>query len=163
MDDWEGLRAAAVVAVWLTIGGGVLMAVIWLVNGGTAAIGPEDEISHESGSTVRPRTRATSFSVVQLTTHALFGLLTAVLLTAGVSRNVDLTGGYVAVLGGLILTAGFGIAMFRKWRSGARPSVPAAERATERVEDRIPGVVAYAHGLAGVATVVLVVALLLVD
>ena len=27
MDDWDGLRTAAVVAMWLTIGGGLVMAV----------------------------------------------------------------------------------------------------------------------------------------
>ena len=80
--------------------------------------------------------------MAQLTTHALFGLLTAGLLTTGVTRNVDLTGGYVAVLGGLVVTGAFGIALFRKWRSGARPSVPAADQATERVEDHISAAVA---------------------
>src|SRR4051812_12329751 len=33
MNDWEGLRSTAVIAVWLTVAGGALMATIWFIGG----------------------------------------------------------------------------------------------------------------------------------
>jgi len=53
MDAWEGLRTAAIVVVWVTVGGGLLLAVLWVARGGGRAIGPEDQIMAESGVPVR--------------------------------------------------------------------------------------------------------------
>src|SRR3712207_4252192 len=99
MDEWSGLRTAAIVVAWLTVSGGVLMAVLWFARGGARAIGPEDELMAETGTAVaRNERRVTSFSSAQLGMHGLLGILTAVLITYGVLRDDDRSGGYIALI-----------------------------------------------------------------
>ena len=82
MDDWEGLRLAAVIVAWLTVAGGLILALTWLALGGGRAIGPEDELMAQAGVPVsRPERRRTALSSAQVGLHGLFGITTASLLT----------------------------------------------------------------------------------
>jgi|GEM_PF-6033016 len=166
MDAWEGLRTAAVIVVWVTVAGGLLMATIWFAAGGAGAVGPEDELMASSGARVQRRSRrVTSLSSAQVGMHGLLGILTACLVTYGALLDDDRTGGYVALLVAIAVTALPGILMFRKWRSGRAPDLTGIDaRPTEgRSEDRLPRPVVYLHGLAALTTAAIVVALLVVD
>jgi hypothetical protein len=166
MDDWIELRTIALVLVWVTVGGGLLMAGLWLSAGGPRALGPEDELGAKAGLPVRSDRRITSFTTVQIGLHATAAVLTAILLTYAMTyEDGERRDAYLALIAALVVTAVPGVMMVRKWRSGLRPDVPVAETGApaERVEDRIPMVVVLAHGLAAAATLGLVVALLLLD
>ena len=165
MDEWAGLRTAAIVVAWLTVSGGLLMAVLWFSRGGAHAIGPEDELMAGTGIEVaREKRRVTSFSSAQVGMHGLLGILTAVLITYGMLRDDDRTAGYFALLVAIVLTATLGTLMFRKWRAGRRPAVPGVDTARrERVEDALPRPVVYLHGAAAMLTLAAVVVLVLVD
>jgi hypothetical protein len=168
VDAWNALRGAAVVVVWLTVGGGLVLASLWLRSGGSRAVGPEDE---ELETVARHHARhsprsdvVTSFSVAQVAGHGLLGVLTAALLTYAATRGTDRSTGYTAVLVAAAVTATPGIIMFRKWACRARPRVADAVAPNSgRVEDHLPRAVVYAHGIAAVATVALVVLLVIVD
>jgi hypothetical protein len=166
MDDWEGLRTAAIVLVWLTVGGGLLLATMWFAFGGARAVGPEDEIMSQAGTPPDPARRTTtSFSSAQVGMHGLLAVLTALLVTYGATLRDDRSGGYVALLGSLAVTAIPGVLMFWKWHTKKRPHVKgvAVGVGRPRVEDRLPKLVVYAHGLAAVATISIIVVLLVVD
>jgi hypothetical protein len=172
MDDWSGLRIAAVVVVWATVAGGLVLGTLWFVFGGGRSVGPEDETlaiqaERDQGTdVVQSRTRRiTSFSTAQVGMHGLLGLITAGLLTYAAVRDSDRGTGYVTVLVAIAITAIPALLMFRKWRSGARPSIAGVtDAATDRrVEDRLPSPVVYLHGVAAVSTATLVVILLAVD
>jgi hypothetical protein len=166
MDDWTGLRTAAIVVVWVTVAGGLTLATLWFVFGGGRSVGPEDEILAEQGAGVQsPARRVTSFSSAQVAMHGLLGLITAGLLTYAAVRESDRATGYVTVLVAIAVTAIPAVLMFRKWKSGQRPAISGVTEAASdrRVEDRLPRTVVYLHGLAAVSTVALVVILLVVD
>jgi hypothetical protein len=95
----------------------------------------------------------------------LLGVLTAILLTWACVRSTDRSTGYVAVLVAVAVTAIPAVLMFLRWSTGRRPAValdPQAARAP-RAEDRLPTAVVFGHGLAALATVVLVMLLLISD
>ena len=168
MDDWSGLRTAAIVVVWATVAGGLALGTLWFVFGGGRSVGPEDETlaeQTEHGSVVQATRRITSFSTAQVGMHGLLGLITAGLLTYAAVRDSDRSTGYVTVLVAVAVTAIPAVLMFRKWRSGARPAISGVTDAASdrRVEDRLPSPVVYLHGLAAVSTVALVAILLAVD
>ena len=53
MDDWSGLRTAAVVVVWATVAGGLVLGSLWFVFGGGRSVGPEDETLAEQAEPIR--------------------------------------------------------------------------------------------------------------
>ncbi|HZB42915.1 MAG TPA: hypothetical protein VE487_18215 [Ilumatobacter sp.] len=168
MDEWAGLRTAVVVVSWLTVLGGLTLAITWFVRGGGRAVGPEDEgLEDVAGQHARGRSNraaVTSFSVAQVATHGLLGVLTAALVTYGAVRDSDRSTGYIAILAAIAVTAVPGIVMFRKWRTNTRPAVSTAVAPTSgRVEDHIPRAVVYGHGLGAAAIAGLVLVLLIVD
>jgi hypothetical protein len=167
MDDWAGLRTAMAIIVWVTVAGGLTMAVIWVASGGGRAVGPETDVSARAGVPVTTANRAvTSFSAAQVAIHGLLGVLTAGLVTYAALRHDDRTAGYLALVIALVVTAIPGVLMVRKWLTGQRPAVVdgvPARSAPERVEDHLPRAVVYLHGLAAVGTAALVVLLLLLD
>src|SRR5215207_2427302 len=140
MDDWSGLRTAAVVVVWATVAGGLVLGTLWFVFGGGRSVGPEDETLAEQAEpdqgtqAVQSRTRRiTSFSTAQVGMHGLLGLITAGLLTYAAVRNSDRSTGYVTVLVAIAVTAIPAVLMFRKWKSGARPAIAGVtDAATDR-------------------------------
>jgi hypothetical protein len=166
VDEWEALRTIAVVVGWITVAGGLLMAIIWLALGGGRAIGPEDELMAQAGIPVTRRERRyTALSTAQVGMHGLFGLATAGLLTYAAARPDDRPSGYLAVLAVAAVTITIGLLMFRKWRSPRRPAIdghPAGDRGP-KVEDRLPRAVVYGHGAAAAAVVILVIVLVVVE
>jgi len=165
MNDWLGLRIAALIVVWSTVVVGVVMAAIWLKAGGGRAVGPEEELLAEGGVAVRTRKReTTSFSVAQVGMHGVLALLTAGLATYALLRPDDRGGGYLAVLGAVLVTGVPGALMYWRWRTGARPRVGGSGSAdSRRVEDHLPSGVVALHGLLVCGIVVLFVGLLAVD
>ena len=166
MDEWTGLRIAVVVVAWVTVLGGLTLAVTWLVAGGSRAYGPEDELMAKAGVDVEhgPRPVA-AFSSAQVGIHGLLGIMTAALVTYAAARADDRPTGYLAGIVAIAVTATPGIMMFRKWRSARRPVVPGrtASARGPKVEDRLPRAVVYGHGLAATTTAVLLIILLLVE
>lgn len=165
LDEWGVLRVVAIVAAWVAVAGGALMAAVWFARGGVRAFGPEDQLAAEQHRLRRTNDRSTSFTVVQLGMHALLGLAAAAFVTYVMTYSGDRTDAYVGALVFAVAAAIPGVLMFRKWRRGERP-IPEPEGlapAGERVEDGIPRVVAYFHGLAALAVIGLAVALLLLD
>jgi hypothetical protein len=162
VDDWLWLRSVAAIVAWATVAGGLAMAARWVAKGGLRAIGPDDELMAESGVAVGTRGPVTSLSPAQIAGHGFFGIATAGLVTYAVVRDSDRTTGYVAVAVVLAFTGSLGWLMFRKWRSGRRP-LPEETTGADRVEDHLWSPLVYAHGLAALATAVLVVALLILD
>src|SRR5215218_10346853 len=166
MDDWGWLRTAAIVIVWITVGGGALLASLWVAFCGVRAYGPDDDLMAGTGVTVdRRRERMTSFSTAQVGVHGLLGILTASFVTYAVVRSHDRTNGYIAALIVIALTAIPGALMFLKWRRGTRPAaaVAVAGRRQRRVEDRFPRALVYGHEFFVVCTLTAVILLLLVD
>jgi len=164
MDDWSGLRTALVIVVWVTVAGGVLMAILWTVFGGFKAVDPNDELMAEAG--VPPDAKAsqvTSFSSPQIGIHGLIALLTASLITYAALRNTDRDDGYLAGALALVVTAIPGTLMFRKWHRGDRPHVAGPAIGRHRVEDRLPRPVVYLHGIAALTTAAIITVLLVVD
>lgn len=165
MNDWEGLRTAAAVVVWVTVGVGATMAVTWLVLGGRRAVGPDDELMSQAGVHIESRDRRyTAFSSAQIGIHGLLGVMTAALLTYALARDDDRSSGYWGVLVAIAITAVPGVLMFLKWRSRRRPSLaggPASGHGP-KVEDGLPRAVVFLHGLLAATVVVLVVVLLVV-
>jgi hypothetical protein len=166
MDDWSALRIAVVVVAWLTVAGGITLAVTWVAVGGGRGYGPEDELLAKAGVDVErgPRPIA-AFSSAQVGIHALLGIMTAALVTYAAARSDDRPTGYVAGIVAIAVTATPGLLMFRKWRSSRRPVIPGVTGSARgpKVEDRLPKAVVYLHGLAAATIVVLLVLLLVVD
>jgi hypothetical protein len=159
MNDWDAWRIAIVVAAWLTVAGGLLMGTLWAVFGGLRAAGPEDEMVAVAG--VHPHravTKQTSFSAATVTGHAMAGILTASFITWAATR--DQAAGYIGVLLLIAVTAIPGVVMYLRWRRGERPVVRGVDR-QPRVEDRLPKVAVYGHGLLVAVTTVLAVILLM--
>jgi uncharacterized iron-regulated membrane protein len=165
MNDWDELRTVALIAVWLTVAGGLTLAALWLKSGGARAIGPEDEIMSEAGAAVGPKNgKVTSFSSAQVGIHGVLALMTAILATHALTRHDDRGSGYVAVLIAIAVTAIPGLLMFWKWRTGARPKVRNAAAASRaRAEDHLPRPVVYLHGLLAISFAALLVALVVLD
>ena len=162
----EAVRAIAIVVVWMTLSGGLLLGTLWFRHGGGRSIGPEDEILTEQGAPPQASTgRTTSFAVAQVVIHAMFGLLTAILITYAAAHDGDRRNGYVASIVAIVVTASLGTLMFLKWRRGSRPRIGESRTPARgpRVEDRLPSPVVYAHGLAAAATATLVIVLLAGD
>jgi hypothetical protein len=163
MNEWPALRVVALIVVWLTVAGGITLAVTWLRHGGARAVGPESGIVSEAAAADRAKI-VTSFSSAQVGIHGLLGLLTAALATYALLRADDRGGGYVAVLGAILVTAIPGTLMYLKWHRGARPRVRrTGVGSAERVEDHLPAIVVFGHGLMALTFLVLVAGLLLVD
>jgi hypothetical protein len=162
----EGLRTVAVMVGWVTVAGGLLLAVSWLALGGGRAFGPEDELTAQAGVPVtRYKRQFTALSSAQVGMHGFFGLLTASLLTYAAARSDDRSSGYLAVLVVGAITAVPGLLMFRKWRSSRRPARdgdPAGD-VGPKVEDRLPRAAVYLHGLAATSLIALVIVLLAVE
>jgi hypothetical protein len=160
MNEWEVLRVAVVVASWLAVVGGLVMAVMWTVFGGPRAAGPEDESMAVAGvHPDRPVSRQTSFSAAGLGMHGLLGILTASVVTyAAVQHDPE---GYAFVLLAVVVTAVPGTVMYLRWKQGRRPRVRGAEH-RKRVEDRLPKAVVYGHGAMVAVTVGLSIVLLVV-
>jgi hypothetical protein len=166
MDTWSGLRTALVIAVWVAVLGGVVMAAIWFGSGGSRAVGPDDEMMADAGVPIRTeRRRVTGLTPAQVGMHGLLGILTAAVVTYAATFDGKRSDGYYFVVIALVVTAAPGLAMFLTWRSGRRPRLRRSDESTgtPRVEDRLPSPVVYFHGLAVVATLGIVIALLLVD
>jgi hypothetical protein len=166
VDEWTGLRIAVVVVAWATVAGGLLMAILWLSFGGARAVGPDDELMARSGVPIATRDRrVTAFSSAQVGIHGVLGVLTASFLTYAAAQSDDRSGGYLAVLVAVTVTAVPGVLMFRKWRSGRRPVIDANTESTRRprVEDRIPTAVVLLHGAAATGIAALVLLLLVFD
>jgi hypothetical protein len=159
MGDASTLRTIAVVLGWLTVLGGLTMAVIWLAAGGGKAFGPEDQLMAESGARVPRRDRSTSFSTAQLGIHGFLGLMTAALITYGATVDDDARDGYLFIVVAIMITAVPGTLMFRKWKRGERPALTEKTVRPDagRAEDRLPRVVVYGHGLVALATALVVV------
>jgi ABC-type Fe3+ transport system permease subunit len=159
MNEWEALRIAIVVAAWLTVAGGLLLAVIWAIAGGVRAAGPEDELMSVAGAEPsRPIRRATSFSLANVGIHGLLGILTAALITYAAARHDP--EGYLAVLAAIAITAVPGTLMYLRWHRGQRPRVEGVT-SQRRVEDRLPRPAVYGHGAMMGITAVLAVILLI--
>jgi hypothetical protein len=165
VNDWQGLRTIVLILVWLTVVVGLTLVLVWVKFGGGRAVGPEDQILSEVGGVVQTQSdRTTSFSSAQLGIHALLALLTASLATYCLTRADDRGGGYVAVMGAVIVTGIPGTLMFWKWRTGTRPTVRDVSVApSERVEDHLPRPLVFLHGLLALAIFVLFAGLLIVD
>jgi len=165
MDDWSGLRTALVIVAWITVAGGVLLAILWTAFGGVKAVDPNDQLMADAGVPVDPEaSQVTSFSSPQIGIHGLMALLTASLITYAAVRSTDRDDGYLAGLLALVVTGIPGILMFRKWRRGDRPhAVAGAAIGRHRVEDRLPRALVYLHGAAALSTVVIITLLLTVD
>jgi hypothetical protein len=166
VDDWEGLRTVAVIAGWITVLGGLGLAVTWLVLGGGKAVGPDDELMAQSGVPARrSERRYTAFSSVQVGVHGLLRISTASLLTYAAARADDRSTGYAAVLVVAAVTAVPGLLMYRKWKSDRRPAIdgnPLGDRGP-KVEDELPKAIVYLHGIAACTVVVLLAMLLVVE
>jgi hypothetical protein len=160
VDGWQTLRTVAVVVGWVTVAGGMVLAIVWLALGGARAIGPDDELMAQSGVPVsRPERRYTALSTAQVGLHGFFGIATAALLTYAATRPDDRPSGYLAVLVVAAVAIVLGLLMFRKWSSDRRPAIdgnPAGDHGP-KVEDRLPRVAVYFHGLAAAAVAGLVV------
>jgi hypothetical protein len=165
VNEWHELRTAALIVVWVTVAGGLVLALVWLRHGGARAVGPEDQIMSEAGNVVQSKNgKVTSFSSAHVGMHGLLALLTALLATYGLVRQDDRGGGYLAILGAVIITGIPGGLMFWKWHAGHRPAVRGVRvAAMDRAEDHLPRPVVYLHGLLAFAFVVLLVVLLAVD
>ena len=165
MNDWQGLRIVALIAIWLTVGGGVVLATVWFKAGGARAAGPEDQIMSEAGAAVRSENgKTTSFSTAQVLGHALLALLTASLITYAVLRPDNRGGGYLVAICAIAVTAVPGVMMYWKWRTGIRPQFRTADVASaERVEDHLPKPVVVGHGLLAATVVTLLIALVILD
>jgi hypothetical protein len=159
MNEWEGLRIAIVVAVWLTVAGGLLLALIWAIGGGTRAVGPEDEIMSVAGvEPDQPIRHQTSWSAANVGMHGMLGILTAALITYAAAR--DDAEGYLAALAAIAITAVPGVLMYLRWHRGQRPRVRGVDD-RPRVEDRLPRPAVYGHGaLVGVTAVLAVILLI---
>jgi len=162
MDGWHGWRVALVIAVWVTIAGGLVLGALWTAFGGLSAAGPEDEQLAASGVEPEgPVRRVTSFSSPQVGVHGLLGVLTGALVTYGATRHE--VGGHIALLVALAITAVPGAVMFAKWQRGDRPRLAVDTAGQPRVEDRLPKVLVYFHGLGTLVTAALVAVLLVGD
>jgi hypothetical protein len=158
MNEWEGLRIAIVVAVWLTVAGGLLLALIWAIGGGTRAAGPEDELMSVAGvEPDRPIRHLTSWSAANVGMHGMLGILTAALITYAAARHD--AEGYLAALAAIAITAVPGSVMYLRWHRGRRPRVRGVT-SRQRVEDRLPRPAVYGHGaMVGITTVLAVILL----
>lgn len=166
MNDVSVLRTIAVIAAWLTVGGGLLITVIWLAKGGWRAFSPDDEILARSGGpAASPDQPVTAFSSSQIGVHGFFGLTAAILLSYAVARESDRVAGYWGVLVLAAVAIVLGVVIFLTWRTDRRPhghGDPEGDRGP-KVEDGVPRLVVYAHGAGAAITVVLVLALVVVD
>lgn len=165
MTAEDVLRAAAVIVGWLTVAGGLTLATLWVVFG-RRSFGPEDELMAQAGAEVDENPeRIAAFSASQVWVHGFFGITAAGLVSYAVARSDDRSPGYWAALAVAAITIGLGYLMYRKWTSSRRPATdgrPSGDHGP-KVEDRLPGVVVYAHGAAAVGFVALLVTLLVVD
>lgn len=180
MDDWEGLRTALVIVVWVTVGAGALLGTMWAAFGGVRALGPDDALPqtivadddpdatlspHRPGEVRRGGRELTTFGVAQVIAHATLGILTASLVTYGASVDDDRTGGYIALIVAVVITAMPGSRMFFTWMTGRRPNRAGrgGVRRDRRVEDRLPSPFVYFHGLGALSTLAITVLLLISD
>jgi hypothetical protein len=161
MDD------AALVVWLLSAGAGLTMATIWLARGG---LKQRDEVLESSYAHVAdatevaglpPAPRRSRLPVWTVTTHASLAVLGFFLWVYYVNHEGEEGTGIGAVpplvVGTLLVVAGLGAVMVRRWREdrarlGAE-KVPKAERPPEQ---RIPAAVVGLHGLLAVATLALV-------
>ena len=166
MFEAEIIRTVAVVAGWATVVGGLLLAVWWVAVGGMRAFGPNDQLMVGTGlERDHEETRSTSWSSVLVGVHGFFGISTASLLTYAAVRSTGRQSGYIAVLVVAAFTVTLGVTLYVKGASSRRPSRtgdPNGETGAT-VEQRLPRVVVWAHGLAAAIVVVTVSVLIVVD
>jgi hypothetical protein len=161
MDD-------AALVLWLvTAGGGLTMASIWLARGG---LRQGDEVLESSYVHVADATevagvplvpRRSRLPVWAVTTHAALAVLGFFLWAYYVNHEGEEGTGIGAlpplVVGLLLVVAGIGLVMVRRWREDrVRLNAERAPNAERPPEQRIPAAVVGLHGLLAVVTLVLV-------
>jgi manganese efflux pump family protein len=161
------MEDAALVLWLLTAGGGLTMASIWLARGG---LRQRDEVLessyvHAADATevagVPPAARRSRLPVWAISTHAALAVLGFTLWTYYVNHEGEEGTGIGAlpplVVGLLLMVAGIGAVMVRRWRDDrARLDAERAPKAERPPEQRIPAAVVGLHGLLAVVTLVLV-------
>lgn len=148
------MRTAALIAWLATIGGGLVMLTIWFGKGGVRQVPDETTVGGAPTPTTRPTTRLDPYKVG---THVLMALVSLVVFVGLLAVDDEGGTGYSAapwlVLGGLLVTAGFGLAMAVPWY---RDRKARGRGARKPAEQSIPFAIVGLHGLAAATTIVLV-------
>jgi len=159
----------AALVVWLlTAGGGLTMAGIWLARGG---LKQRDEVLessyvHVADATDLPdlpaatrRSRLPTWVVVTHGSLAALGLFLWIYLVGheGDEGKTGVGALPSLVVGLLLVVAGLGVLMVRRWRADrTRLDAEAVPKAERPPEQRFPSAVVALHGLLAVTTIALV-------
>lgn len=157
-----GMRSAATIAWLITAGGGLTMAVIWAVNGGLRQEDAESGV-RSRGASEPPGVARTHISLWMISTHALLAVTALGFFLYYLARRDSVQTGVESapwlVLGLLLLVAGLGVGMARRWsaaRKAQRSEGRSRGRRSESADQAIPTIIVHAHGLAAAVTIVLV-------
>lgn len=156
------MRTAATIAWLVTAGGGLTMAVIWAVNGGLRQEDAETGVRSRGASEPADVVR-TNLSLWMVTTHALLAVTALGFFVYYLARRDTVQTGVESapwlVLGMLLLVAGLGVGMARRWSAARRAHRSGGRgrgRRSESADQAIPAIIVHAHGLAAAITIVLV-------
>lgn len=138
----------------VTAAGGLVMAALWVAGGGLQQRDPslqglpmEPVVAQVTGT----RADASRFPFWLVAGHAAMAVIAIAIWIGVASLGEDADAGVAWVAVGVFVLAAFaGMAMFRHWKRDRGGDHAYAEQ-------RIPGPLAYVHGLAGLATLVLAV------
>jgi heme A synthase len=156
------MDVAVIIAWFVTAGGGLLMASIWIAKGGLHQEDDDPSIAAGPyGAAEDPGVARTRLSKWMVSTHAVMALVALSLLVFYAARRDDAQTGAEAApwlaVGSLAVVAGIGVLMVRRWaayRKAHRRGQPASLR-PKPADQSIPAPIVALHGAAAAVTVVL--------
>ncbi len=154
------MHVAAVVAWFVTAGGGLTMAAVWIAKGGLRQEDDDPSVDRPHGTAENPMVARTNLSHWMVASHVVMALIALSLLVFYAARRDDIQTGAESApwlaLSALIVAAGFGYAMARRWsayrtrhRKGQPPSLRPAP-----ADQSIPAPIVHLHGAAAAVTLV---------
>ncbi len=143
--------------MWIvTMAGGAVLLVLWLVHGGAKRPADTDPTAtggvQQTATMTRTRSRIPLSVIVPHASLAVVGAISWALYSANKGDTAYSPARWFSVAV-LLATIALGLAMFRPWLADRRSG---DSEAREHPEQRLPAVVVLLHGLAAAATLVLV-------
>lgn len=152
------MEGTALVMWIVTIGGGALLAGLWVLHGGAKRPADADPApgSGRQQTLTATRTARSRIGISMITNHAglaVLGAVTWILYTLNSDDEAYRPLRWLA-LALLVVTIGLGLSMFNRWLADRRRAEDGAE--AQPPEQHLPAVVVLLHGIAAAATLVLV-------
>ena len=156
------MRTAAILAWLATIGGGLTIVAIWAAKGGLRQEDRELTVARSRGAAEQAAVPYTNLSHWMVATHALLALTGLALFVYYLARRDSVQTGVESApwlaFGILLVVAGLGVGMARRWSADRKANASGAgrRRRSPAADQAIPAIVVAAHGLTAAATILLV-------